>query len=71
MPLVPWTEPEPTGQQITAKEMCQTIVRADFLRDADGVAPTAEEIFNYSPTGDLSKMFEWYEVAKVILETKQ
>lgn len=48
---------------MTGKEMCEAIVRADFLRKADGTAPTAEEIWNSSPTGELVQVFEWYQHA--------
>jgi hypothetical protein len=50
--------------------MCETIVKADFLRNKDGSAPTAHEIFEYSPTGELSRVFEWYQIAQAILEEK-
>lgn len=52
---------------ISGREMCETIVRANILRRADGTAPTAEEIWAYSPTGELSQIFEWYEQAKAVL----
>lgn len=52
---------------MTMKEMCELIARADFLRKDDGTAPTAEEIFNYSPSGELFMVFAWYEKAKCIL----
>ena len=42
--------------------MCDTIVEADFLT-IEGRKPTAEEIFNYSPTGELSEVFNWYYTA--------
>jgi len=45
------------------KEMCDVIVTADFLRKKDGRALTSEEIFNYSSTGELFMIFEWYEIA--------
>ena len=54
----------------TIKEMCETIVKADFLRNQDGSSPTAEQIFNSSPSGELFQVFEWYEDAKQILESK-
>ncbi len=59
----------PTDPQngITMKEMCETIIKADFLRRDDGSAPTAEEIFSYSPTGELFTIFEWYWQAVGIL----
>jgi hypothetical protein len=46
--------------------MCHTIVEADFLREKDGTAPTAKEIFHYSPRGELAMIFEWYEVALIM-----
>ncbi|RLI34172.1 hypothetical protein DRO66_09240 [Candidatus Bathyarchaeota archaeon] len=52
---------------MTMKDMCEKIVEADFLTDEVGNKPTAEEIFNYSPTGELSQVFEWYNKACVIL----
>lgn len=55
---------------MTGKEMCEKIVEADFLRNPDGSTPTAEEIWNYSPTGELFHIFEWYKTAKQILEEK-
>ncbi len=51
----------------TGKEMCETIVKADFLRKDDGTAPTADEIWNYSPTGEISMVILWYWEAKEIL----
>jgi hypothetical protein len=53
------------------QEMCETIVKADFLRRKDGTAPTAREIFDYSPTGELFMVFEWYQTAKLILESRE
>ena len=46
---------------MTIKEMCEAIERADFLRKPDGTAPTAREIFEYSPTGELLMIYVWYE----------
>ncbi len=54
----------------TMKDMCETIVEADFLRSPDGTPPTAEQIFNYSPTGELFDVFFWYETARTILATR-
>ena len=55
---------------MTGKEMCELIVKADFLRKEDGTPPTAEEIWNYSPTGELLMVFEWYQTAKRILDVE-
>ena len=55
----------------TVKEMCEEILKADFLEDKNGKKPTtAEDIWNYSPTGELSKVFEWYEIAKILNSVK-
>lgn len=55
---------------VTGKEMCETIVRADFLRKPDGTSPNWKEIWNYSSTGELYWVFVWYAQAKLILATK-
>ena len=47
----------------TFREMCETIAHAHFLIKKNGSYATAEEIFNYSPTGELWMIFHWYEVA--------
>lgn len=51
----------------TMKEMCETIVSADILCKKDGSALTPEEVFNYSPTGELFMVFMWYAEAMVKL----
>ena len=45
---------------ITMQEMCQVIEAGNIFE----VPMTAEEIFNYSSTGELSEIFGWYEIAK-------
>lgn len=47
----------------TGKQMCETIVEAKILEKRDGTSPTAEEIWNYSSTGELYMIFEWYQDA--------
>lgn len=47
---------------INFKGMCEHIARAGFVL-SNGHKPTPEEIFNYSNTGELAKVFEWYEDA--------
>ena len=60
----------------TVKEMCEEILKADFLEGKNGKKPTTaedicnEDICNYSPTGELSKVFEWYEIAKILNSVK-
>jgi hypothetical protein len=53
------TPPEP----VTMKEMCETIEREHFLKAKDGHFMSAEEIWNYSPTGELALIEEWYAMA--------
>lgn len=55
----------------TYKEMCETIEKADILRKKDGTKPTAQEIWNYSPTGELFMIHEWYEEAQAVLAEKR
>ena len=57
----------PMPQQISMKEMIDEIIKADFLIKKDGTKPTAEEIFNYSSTGELYMVFAWYYEAVKIL----
>ena len=48
----------------TMKQMCEHIVKADILQFKDDKSsPTAEEIFNYSPTGELYMVFQWFNEA--------
>jgi hypothetical protein len=54
----------------TFKEMCDVIVQADILQKKDGSKFTAEEIFNYSPTGELYEIFFWYEYAQKVIATQ-
>ena len=52
---------------VTFRDMCDTIERAEFLRTSDGRRPTSEEIFNYSPSGELSRIPMWYYCALDLL----
>jgi len=56
-----------TQSKLTMKDMCETIEKAGILEKKDGTAPTAKEIFEYSSTGELFMIFEWYAIAKKIL----
>ena len=38
---------------MTMREMCETIEKAGILKKADDSSPTAREIFEYSPNGEL------------------
>jgi hypothetical protein len=55
-------------KSISMKDMCETIVESHLLMRPDGTPPTAEEIFNYSPTGELYMVFEWYEMALILIK---
>jgi len=46
------------GRDIGLREMCETISRC--WAAGKGFHKTPEEIFNYSPTGELGMVFEWY-----------
>ena len=55
---------------ITFLDMCKVIVKSGILRKQDGTPPTAEEIWNYSPNGELFMIFEWYAAAEKVLSDK-
>jgi len=46
----------------TMKEMCEAIEKAKILTKPDGTFPTALEIYNSSPTGEIWQIVEWYEL---------
>lgn len=52
-----------TQEGITVKEICERIVEANILEKPDGSTYTPMEIWNYSSTGELFMIFEWYELA--------
>ena len=54
---------------VTFKEMCEYIAAAKFL-NRDEHYLTVEEIFNYSPTGGLYILFEWYGIAVKVNEAR-
>ncbi len=56
---------------MTGKEMCERIVEAGILRKPDGTAPTAEEVWNSSPSGELAQVAAWYEEAVAVLAARQ
>jgi hypothetical protein len=51
----------------TFKDACETISKSGILRRPDGTTLTAEEVWNYSPTGELFMIPEWYDEAKIVL----
>jgi len=48
-------------KEVTGKEMCELISK--FLLETKGVEMTWEEIWNYSPTGELFLVYEYYDRA--------
>lgn len=64
------TKKEVTNDEISMKQVCEKIIKADFLTKQDGTKPTVKEIFNYSPTGELFMIFEWYKQAQEILKNR-
>lgn len=57
---------------LTARQACEHIVRAGFLEKENGECLTAIEVYNYSPSGEMSSIFYWYKIACFIIgEPKQ
>jgi len=49
---------------ISMKGMCEFIASMELLEDKKTKQPlTPEEIFNYSPTGEVYMIYEWYAEA--------
>lgn len=55
---------------LTFKKVCTIIEKSQILIKKDGTHPTADEIFNYSPTGELFMIWEWWYQAKIVLLLK-
>lgn len=55
----------------TMKEMCELIVKADIIRKKDGNKFKPEEVYEYSPTGELSMIFDWYNIAKIKMKAEK
>jgi len=55
---------------MTMKEMCEIIVESGILRKPDGTSPTAREVFDYSPSGELSMVLEWFDTAMLVLAAR-
>ena len=53
---------------MTGKEMCDFIAKHNIMEHDDGTPFTAEDYWNYSPTGELAMVYVWYEMA-LALET--
>lgn len=57
-------------EPVTFEQMCNLISETKLLVNKDGSCPTAEEIFNYSETGELSMIQDLYLEALRISETR-
>jgi len=53
---------------MTMKEMCEKIVKADFLKMKDDRPATAREIFEHSSNGELFQIYGWYDQARLVLD---
>jgi len=47
----------------TMKELCEVIAEEEIITKPDGTHPTAREIFEYSPGGELSAIPQWFVIA--------
>jgi len=52
----------------TFKEVCEVIAESNILSNKEGINPTPEQVFDYSPTGELFMLWEWYEIAVQVIE---
>tara|TARA_R110000868_G_C10896154_1_gene763963 strand:+ start:459 stop:668 length:210 start_codon:yes stop_codon:yes gene_type:complete len=51
--------------KITYENACEVIAESGILMNkSNGKNPTASEVFNYSSTGELYMIPEWYKEAK-------
>jgi|GEM_PF-2178172 len=46
----------------TGKEMCEMI--SEYFKETKGIQLSWEEIWNYSPTGELFMVYEWFNEAR-------
>ena len=58
----PESQPEECFSKVTGKEACELISK--YLKEAKGMDVKPEDIWNYSPTGELAEVFLLYEEAK-------
>jgi len=65
--------PLKSPKEISFKDKCEIIEKSKLLQNKDGTYPTAEEVFNYSPTGALYEIEDWFFAAAIKLfpELKQ
>lgn len=45
---------------LTFEKVCTILEKSKTLTKSDGTHPTAKEIWNYSPTGELFMIWEWW-----------
>jgi hypothetical protein len=50
------------NQSFTGKEMCELISK--YWKETKGIDKSWEEIWNYSPTGELFMVYEWFQEAR-------
>lgn len=56
--------------KLTFEKVCIILEKAKTLTKPDSTHPTADEIFNYSPTGELFMIWEWWFQTRVGLLLK-
>ncbi|AGY46756.1 hypothetical protein BigBertha_248 [Bacillus phage BigBertha] len=56
-------------EKITYKEACEYISK--YLKEAQGIDMTGEQVFNASPTGELFHVSYLYEQAKAYYKVKE
>lgn len=60
---------EPFFPRVSTAEMCEIV--SEFFRETRGIDVTPEQVWGYSPTGELSRVFEWYQQAVVWRKTTE
>jgi hypothetical protein len=48
-------------EKVSGRKMCEII--SSFFKEKHGIEKSWEEIWNYSPTGELYNVYYWYEDA--------
>ena len=51
-------------------KMIEVIIESDILQKKDGTKTTPEDVWNYSSSGELYMIFEWYRLACEVLKEK-
>lgn len=50
-------------RKYTMKQACEHIEKAEIVSNGFGKPAKAMDIFTYSSSGELSKIFEWFQLA--------